>query len=334
MTKKKFLHGSYKLLIYLLTIWIIATFNFFLIRFMPGDPLEHLVGEEDYLYLSSAHPEVLEELQETYGLDGSLADQYISYIGKLVRGDWGYSYQNKVPVLTIILQRLGRTFRLILPAVLLSSVLGIVLGALAGWRSGTRTDKIISRLSLIFYSIPGYCLGMLGLLIFCFWLGLVPSGGMTSGGLTGAAYTRDVIWHMLLPVGVLTVSKLSYNIQMMRSSMMDAKREDFVLVARTKGLSEKRILFLHILPNAALPMVTIITMQMGFIVSGSMMMEQLFNWDGMGLLIYNAIRANDYPVLQGGLLILTICVVLANILSDLLCALIDPRVKDGIYNEA
>ncbi len=333
MTKTRILRGSYKLFIYVLTIWLIATFNFFLIRFMPGDPLEHLVGEEDYLYLSSAHPEVLEELEEEYGLKGSFPSQYVSYIGRLARGDWGYSYQNKVPVLTVILQKLGRTFRLILPAVLLSSVFGIFLGALAGWKSGTWIDKLISRLSLIFYSIPGYCLGMLGLLNFCFWLGWVPSGGMTSGGLTGSAYTRDLLWHMALPVGVLTVSKLSYNIQMMRSSMMDAKGEDFVFVARTKGLSQRRILFLHILPNAALPMVTIIAMQMGFIVSGSMMMEQLFNWDGMGLLIYNAIRANDYPVLQGGLLILTICVVLANILSDVLCALIDPRVKDGISNE-
>ena len=120
---------------------------------------------------------------------------------------------------------------------------------------------------------------------------------------------------------------------MMRSSMIDAKKEDFVLVAQTKGLSRRRILFLHVLPNAALPMVTIITMQMGFIVSGSMMIERLFNWDGMGLLVYKAIAANDYPVLQGSLLVLTLCVVLANLLSDLLCMLIDPRIKDGVFHE-
>ncbi len=333
MKKKTCFRYGYKLLIYVMTIWIIATFNFFLIRFMPGDPVEHLVGEEDYLYLSTAHPEVLEELEEEYGLDGSLPEQYGRYMNKLLHGDLGQSYQTKVPVLDIILKRLARTFRLILPAVVLSGIFGILLGAAAGWKEGTWMDRMISRLSLVLYSIPGYCLGMLGLLLFCFKLGWVPTGGMTSGGLSGGAYVRDALWHMVLPVGVLTVSRLSYNIQMMRSTILTVKKEDFTLVARTKGLSEKRILFRHVLPNAALPMVTIITMQMGFIVSGSLMIEQLFNWDGMGLLIYKAIGARDYPVLQGSLLVLTVCVVLSNILSDLLCVLIDPRIKDGIYHE-
>lgn len=333
MNKKNLTRYGGKLLVYLLTVWCVATFNFFLIRFMPGDPLGHLVGEEDYLYLTSAHPEVLQELEQEYGLDGSLWEQYGAYLNRLVHGDLGQSYKNKVPVLDLILWRLGRTFRLILPAVALAAIFGILLGAIAGWRSGSRLDRLISRFSLIVYSIPGYCLGMLGLLVFCFWLGIVPSGGMTSGGLTGAAYTRDLLWHMALPVGVLTMSKLAYNIQMMRSSVVNAKRADFALVARTKGLSGRRILFRHILPNAALPMITIITMQMGFIVSGSMMIEQLFNWDGMGLLVYKAIGGNDYPVLQGSLLVLTVCVVLSNLLSDLLCALVDPRIKDGVWNE-
>ncbi len=333
MKKKTCFRYGYKLLIYVMTIWIIATFNFFLIRFMPGDPVEHLVGEEDYLYLSTAHPEVLEALEEEYGLDGSLPEQYGRYMNKLLHGDLGQSYQTKVPVLDIILKRLARTFRLILPAVVLSGIFGILLGAAAGWKEETWMDRMISRLSLVLYSIPGYCLGMLGLLLFCFKLGWVPTGGMTSGGLSGGAYVRDALWHMVLPVGVLTVSRLSYNIQMMRSTILTVKKEDFTLVARTKGLSEKRILFRHVLPNAALPMVTIITMQMGFIVSGSLMIEQLFNWDGMGLLIYKAIGARDYPVLQGSLLVLTVCVVLSNILSDLLCVLIDPRIKDGIYHE-
>lgn len=316
-----------------MTIWVIATFNFFLIRFMPGDPVEHLVGEEDYLYLSNAHPEVIEELKEEYGLDGNLLEQYGKYLNKLLHGDLGQSYQTKVPVLDIVLKRLARTFRLIFPAVILAGILGVLLGAVAGWKEGTWIDKVISRVSLVLYSIPGYCLGMLGLLLFCFKLGWVPTGGMTSGGLSGGAYVKDILWHMALPVGVLTISKLSYNVQMMRSTILSVKKEDFTLVAKTKGISEKRILFRHVLPNAALPMITIITMQMGFIVSGSMMMEQLFNWDGMGLLIYKAIGAKDYPVLQGSLLILTICVVFSNILSDLLCALIDPRIKDGIYHE-
>ncbi len=316
-----------------MTIWVIATFNFFLIRFMPGDPVEYLVGEEDYLYLSNAHPEVIEELKEEYGLDGNILEQYGKYLNKLLHGDLGQSYQTKVPVLDIVLKRLARTFRLIFPAVILAGILGVLLGAVAGWKEGTWIDKAISRVSLVLYSIPGYCLGMLGLLLFCFKLGWVPTGGMTSGGLSGGAYVKDILWHMALPVGVLTISKLSYNVQMMRSTILSVKKEDFTLVAKTKGISEKRILFRHVFPNAALPMITIITMQMGFIVSGSMMMEQLFNWDGMGLLIYKAIGAKDYPVLQGSLLILTICIVFSNILSDLLCALIDPRIKDGIYHE-
>ena len=333
MWKKNLRRFTGKLLISLLTIFLVATFNFFLIRFMPGDPLEHLVGEEDYLYLTSAHPEVLEELEVEYGLDGTLWEQYTSYLGRLLHGDLGHSYKNKVAVLTLILQRLGRTFRLILPAIVLSSLIGIFLGAVAGWREGSRLDRVISRASLIIYSVPGYCLGMLGLMVFCFWLGIVPSGGMTSGGLTGFAYVKDVLWHMALPVGILTLSKSAYVILMMRSSVLDEKKADYALVSRTKGLKNSRILFRHVFPNAALPMVTIITMEVGFIVSGSMMIEQIFNWDGMGLLVYRAIGGNDYPVLQGSLLVLTVCVVLANLLSDLFCALLDPRIKDGIWSE-
>lgn len=326
-------HFAEKLALAVLTIFVVATFNFFLIRFMPGDPLEHLVGEEDYLYLTSAHPEVLEELEVEYGLDGSLWEQYTNYLGRLIHGDLGQSYQNKVPVLTLILQRLGRTFRLLLPAIALSAVVGIFLGAAAGWRAGSHLDRWISRLSLMVYSVPGYCLGMLGLMVFCFWLGVAPSGGMASGGLTGAAYWKDALWHMALPVGVLTVSKSAYVLQMMRSSVVEAKDADYALVARTKGLGGGRILFRHVLPNAALPMITIITMEVGFIVSGSMMIEQIFNWDGMGLLVYRAIGGNDYPVLQGSLLVLTVCVVLANLLSDVLCALVDPRIQDGMWHE-
>ena len=172
-----------KLAVALLTVWVIATFNFFLIRFMPGDPLEHLVGEEDYLYLMSSHPDVLEELRAEYGLDGSLGAQYLAYLSRLARFDLGQSYKNKVAVLDLILLRLGRTFRLILPAVAISSVLGILLGAVIGWREGSRLDRWISGLSLLLYSVPGYCLGMIGLMIFCFYLGAAPSGGMTSGGL-------------------------------------------------------------------------------------------------------------------------------------------------------
>lgn len=322
-----------KLAIAVLTIWAIATLNFFLIRFMPGDPLEHLVGEEDYLYLMSAHPEVLEALRVDYGLDGTLGAQYLAYLGRLLRLDLGQSYKNGVAVLDLILLRLQRTFRLILPAVALSSVLGILLGAWIGWREGSRLGRWVSRISLFLYAVPGYCLGMIALMIFCFYLGWAPSGGMVSGGLSGMAYVKDLLWHMALPVGVLTLSRLSYNVQIMRSSMIEARKEDFALVARTKGLSPKRILFRHVLPNAALPIVTVVTMQLGLIVSGSMMIERLFNWDGMGLLIYKAIAANDYPVLQGGLLVLTVCVVLANLLSDLLCMLIDPRIKDGVFHE-
>lgn len=333
MGKQHLKHFGGKAAASLLTVFLVATFNFFLIRFMPGDPLEHLVGEEDYLYLTSAHPEILEELETEYGLDGTLWEQYSAYLGRLIRGDLGQSYKNKTAVLPVILQRLERTFRLILPATVLAAVFGTLLGAAAGWREGSRLDRWISRLSLVVYSVPGYCLGMLGLMVFCFWLGLVPSGGMASGGLTGTAYFRDVLWHMALPVGVLTLSKSSYLLPMMRSSVLQAKKEDYALVAKTKGLRDRRILLRHIFPNAALPMIAIITMEIGFIVSGSMMVEQIFNWDGMGLLVYRAIGGNDYPVLQGCLLVLTVCVVLANLLSDLLCAMLDPRIKDGMWSE-
>lgn len=322
---KIFLYGS--------TVLIIMTFNFFLIRFMPGDPVEYLVGEEDYRYLKDSHPEVIEEIEVSYGLDESIGRQYLTYLKKVISGDMGQSFKNKTSVSALVMKRLGFTLRLVFPAVVLAAILGIFIGGCAGYFSGSIADKLISQISLMVYSVPGYCMGILLLMIFCFYLGWLPSGGISSGSLHGWAYWMDLFWHMVLPVTGLTLGKLSYNILMMRSSMADIWEETYMLTAKSKGLDGKRLFFVHMLPNAAVPMITMVMMQMGFIVSGSLMIETIFNWDGMGLLIYNAVLTKDYPVLQGSLLVLTLCVIFSNIISDVLCMLLDPRIKEGMGND-
>lgn len=310
---------------YIFSLIIIVTLIFIIPRLMPGDPFINILGEEVY-YRS---PDLVAELKSQYGLDRPLPDQYLSYLNNLLHGNFGYSFHYSQPVWDIISHKMKWTFVLLSPAVFLGALLGIIIGSLAGWLRRSRIDVIITALWLFIYSTPHYWLAMLLVLIFGFHLSIFPLGGITSGGVVGLEKLIDVLWHMVLPVFVLTLFGAAYNYFIMRSSVVQVLGEGFVLTARAKGLSEWDVLFRHVLRNALLPVITVIALDFGFMVSGALMVEIVFSWGGMGTLIYDAVMARDYPLLHGCFLVIAICVLAANFLADVLYAVLDPRIRGG-----
>jgi len=279
---------------YSISLFIIVTLIFLIPRMMPGDPFISLLGEEVY-YRS---PELVAELKAQFGLDRPLPEQYISYLQNLVQGNFGYSFHYSQPVWDVIAYKMKWTFVLLIPSVILGAILGIVMGAAAGWLRGSGMDTGITSLFLFLYSMPHYWLAMLFVLVFAFYLGLFPLSGITGGGLEGLEKLRDVLWHMTLPVSVLTLFGAAYNYFIMRSSVVQISSEGFVLTARAKGLMERDVLFRHVLRNAMLPLVTVIALDFGFMVSGALLVEIVFSWGGMGTLVYDAVLARDYPLLH------------------------------------
>jgi peptide/nickel transport system permease protein len=308
---------------YTISLFIIVTLIFLIPRMMPGDPFVSLLGEEVY-YRS---PELVSELKAQYGLDLPLSEQYLSYLHNLAQGNLGYSFHYSQPVWDVIAYKMKWTIVLLIPSVILGAILGIVMGAAAGWQRGSGLDTGITSLFLIIYSMPHYWLAMLFVLIFAFYLGLFPLSGITGGGLEGLEKLRDVLWHMALPVFVLTLLGAAYNYFIMRSSVVQIAGDGFVLTARAKGLPERDVLFRHVLRNAMLPLVTVIALDFGFMVSGALLVEIVFSWGGMGTLIYDAVLARDYPLLHGSFLVIACCVLVANLLADVLYAVLDPRIR-------
>jgi peptide/nickel transport system permease protein len=308
---------------YLVVLFVIVTLNFLLPRLMPGDPLMNLVGEEAYYAAGGA----LDELKADLGLDRPLLVQYGRYLGGLLTGDWGYSYLYLRPVRDAIALHLRWTLALVLPSVLIAALLAALVGGIAGWRRGSRVDIGLSAANLFVYAMPHYWLAMLLLFIFSFRLGWFPLGRATSGGATDLPYLLDVGWHMLLPLIVITAFKATYDFLIVRGSVVSILGEDYVLMAQAKGLSGMAVLFRHVLRNALAPLVTVTAIQFGMVLSGALLVEVVFSWPGMGTLIYDAIAARDYPLLQSAFLIIAVCVLAANFIADALYPLLDPRTR-------
>jgi peptide/nickel transport system permease protein len=309
-----------------LTIFVIICANFAIFRVVPGDPVRLLFGD----------PRVgrhrIAEMRERFGLTGTLWDQFVAYLNRLfLHGDLGFSFVYRVPVMEVILDRVPQTLLLIVTALAIAVVLGTMLGAIAGWKTGTKFDSIIVTVSLGFYSIPTFILGIILMMIFAFGLGLFPIGGMDTigAGYTGWAYVGDVAWHMFLPTCAIIIWYAGEYIIVTRNSMQDVLDQDYIISARAKGIKESAVLRVHALRNAILPVVTITGINVAFAISGVIEAETVFGWPGMGRLVYDSVMARDYPVLQGLFLIFAVIVVLANLAIDLIYGKIDPRVSVG-----
>jgi len=323
------------------TIFAIVLLNFVLFRMMPGSP-ERVLLRNPYLT-----PEKVAEVRKEWGLDDPLLpisisldppsvainaeNQLFAYIRATLTGDLGYSLKFRgASVVDVIGQRFWPTIILIGFGEVLSIVLGLALGAYAGWRRGSLGDRLGSGISLILYSMPYFVIGMPLLLIFASALGWFPTSGMLTVGATYSSpidQLLDFFRHLVLPLATITLGLTGGYSILMRSSIVETRSEDYVQTARAKGLSDRRVLRVHAFPNALLPMVTIIAISLGYVVAGAITLEVVFNWPGLGTLTVDALAARDYPVLQGIFLLLSVTVVLANLGADLVYGVLDPRVR-------
>ena len=302
---------------------VILIVNFLVIHLAPGDPVQALVGD------FPAPPGYLEQIRHDFGLDQSLWVQLLRYGENLLQGHLGYSFANRQPVLGLILARAGTTLLLMVPGLVAASVVGVVLALAAAPRAGSAFDSGITALSLFGYSVPIFWLGQLLVILFAIDLGWLPAQGMSSlrGSSTGWAYLRDVAWHLVLPAFSIMIFFVAVVARVARASVVGVLSEDFITTAMAKGLSRRTILWRHVLPNAIIPVVTVIGYSFGYSLTGAILVETVFAWPGLGSLFVASIGNRDYPVLQGILLLSATMVVIANLATDLVYAVLDPRVR-------
>lgn len=312
-----------RLLEYGLTILAALTVNFLLPHAAPGDPIRYIIGEEYRELTAQERQEVL----EVYGLDQQLHVQYADYLVDAVHGNLGTSIAYGDPVSEILIQRLPWTLLLVGLSLLIAVVLGTVLGAVSAWYEGKRTDISLMTTIVFLMSAPGFWVGMLFITTFAAWLGWFPSYGMRSfyQGDTLLQMAGNVLWHLTLPVATLSLVRIGGIYLIARNSVLSTLGEDFLLLTRAMGLSDRRVLFYHALPNSLLPVYTRFMLQVGSLIGGAVVIETVFSYPGIGTLIYQAALARDYPVLQGAFLVLTLTVIGANLVADLTYPFLDPR---------
>lgn len=323
-------HILKKTAVAVLTIWLIITISFALVHTMPGDPIIFLIGEEEYYYLLDNDPEYLNQLVDKYGLNDSLAVQYGRYMKSVVTLDFGESYSNHQPVIDNFLTAARWTLMLSVPTLLISCVLGAILGIHAGIRPGGRFDRVTTPLFLVLNTVPSNCLSLLLLILFAYRLRWVPINGMVSPGVSGIARTLSLLHHMALPLFILVVFRTSGDFMLMKSTVSQIRAEEYVLTARSKGIGERKVLFRHVLKNALVPYSTSLCMQLGGLLSGSMVVEVVFGWKGMGQMMYTAVSNRDFATAQFCFLLSAACVVLSNLLGDIVNAAIDPRIREEV----
>jgi len=310
----------------LITIVFVLLLNFLLFRLAPGSP------ERVLLRNPSLTPQAVQEIRARWGLDKPLVpDQLVAYVESMAKGDLGYSFKYRgEPVVDVIASRFWPTIILLGSAELVAMVFGLALGAYAGWRRGGRVDRIGNGLGLVLYSMPYFVIGMPLVIIFATTLGWFPTGGMFSLGVAFASpidQLLNFLWHLTLPLATVSLALIGGYSILMRSSIIETRGEDFVTTARAKGLPEDFILRKHAFPNALLPTVTLIAINLGYVVGGAFTAEIVFNWPGLGTLTVDALNARDYPVLQGIFLFISVAVIVANFAADILYGYLDPRVK-------
>ena len=311
---------------YVIAFCIILVLNFLLPRMMPGDPLLAIYGDEA---LISMTPQLKAQLVERFALDKSLWEQFGAYILALFQGELGYSYYFNAPVIEVILGRLPWTVLLVGSSLVISTILGILLGIESGWRRGTRTDRTMLAGLMSLNGFPDFFLGMVLLLVFGVTLGIFPlSGALTHySDLSGVALVVDVLKHLVLPVAALTLAHLAGSYLLTRNTMVSVIKEPYMLTARAKGLSQRVLKYRHAGRNSLLPVVTMTGIWMGRLVTGALFTELVFAYPGVGYLIYEALLSRDYPVIQGVFLIVAVCVLIVNFLIDVSYQKLDPRIS-------
>jgi peptide/nickel transport system permease protein len=263
----------------------------------------------------------------------TLAEQFVIYFMNMIQGNFGTSFYTRRPVMDEIAVRIGPTLLLFGSSVIISYLLGIFLGAILAWRRGTKMELSAIVVSLFFYSMPVFWFGLVLLWVFAFSLKILPLQGIggfdptTGAGYTGLALVQDILWHMALPLGNLVILGLAGHVLLMRNSMLEVMGEDYILTAKAKGLSERRVMYRHAARNALLPVVTALAISIGGVISGGVLTETIFSWPGMGAFLVTSTLQQDYPSVQAAFFILAVITILANTVADVLYAFLDPRVR-------
>ncbi|MFI5057235.1 MAG: ABC transporter permease [Candidatus Acidiferrales bacterium] len=301
-------HLFQRFLLTLPALWLVLTLVFLMIHIVPGDPVEQMLGE-------GAAPGELVQLRHALGLDLPLHVQYGRYLRQLVHGDFGQSFKFQAPVRQIIFERYPATLQLAFLALLVCATIAIPAGVLAAHRRGHATDRAVGIFTLLGLAVPNFALGPVLILLFSIELGLLPVSGR--GG--ASSY--------FLPAATLGAALAAILTRMVRGSMLEELSADYVRTARAKGLSTSAVLFRHAFRNALIPIITILGLQFGTLLAGTIVTETIFSWPGIGRLTVQAISARDYPLLQGCILVIALSYVIVNLLTDVLYAAIDPRVR-------
>jgi peptide/nickel transport system permease protein len=305
-------------------IFLIVSINFVLMHAAPGDPIRYLIGDTP-----AVDPSFVAGLRARYGLDQPLYMQLLKYYIQLAHGDLGYSYISHETVWNILMSRLPATLLLLGSQFVLSTILGVLIGAVSAYRQGGVLDQSVTVISLIGFSVPAFWLAQMMMLVFSLKLGLFPAQGMQSLRVPESGFGAffDLLHHLMLPMITLMVFNLAVVARVTRASMVNTLTMEYVTYARSKGAPEKTVVWVHALRNAILPVVTITGLNIRTLIAGAVLTETVFAWPGIGRLTYDSVISRDYPVLLGILMMISFTVVIGNILTDVAYALLDPRVR-------
>ncbi len=316
-----------KVLAAVVSFLITLVIGFVLFSLMPSDPVGTLTRGRP---VSAAQ---LATLRRQLGVDEPVWHRFVTFVGRTLTGHFGYSYQYQQPVASLISSRIGPTLLLTGTATVISVVLGLWLGVRSGWRHGSLLDRVASGTSLTLWSVPTFWLGLILLVLFSVGFGpipaLFPAAGMSTPGFTGGALAQigDVARHMVLPVLTLVLVVFAQYVTIMRSSIIDELGSPYLLTARAKGLRDDDVRRKHAVPNALLPSVTVIFLQIGGLIGGAITVETVYSWPGLGYLTYNALKIPDLQLLEGTFIIFSASVIAMNLVADLLYRYLDPRVR-------
>ena len=317
---------GWRLLNAVLLIFAVLILNFMLIQLAPGDPAEVIAGE-----MGGATEEMLAQIRAVYGLDKPPLTQFYIYFVRAIQGDLGISFFYNAPVSELIMTRLWPTLLLVTTALLMAIFGGTFLGVMTARNPDGFFSNVVTVFSLVGYSLPVFWSGLMIVILFASWIPIFPVSGMRDILLEGNRWEEavDVAHHLVLPSVTLAIIYLAQYSRLARASMLEVLESDYIRTARSKGLSEASVVGKHALRNAILPVVTIAGLQFGSLLSGAILVETVFNWPGLGTLAFESILRRDFPTILGILLFSSIIVILANILTDLLYQVIDPRIQIG-----
>ena len=317
---------------FLLTLWAALTLNFIIPRFMPGSPLQAL-RDRTHNKLS---PAALEQMLTSYGFkpDENVVVQYLDYLKNMVTGQWGISIGATLgePVTRIVRQALPWTLGLVGVTTVLAFLLGSLIGVVSGWRRGSRLDSLLPPAFVVTSALPYFWVGLLLILVFSVWTGgVLPSDFNYDSGLQPAftpAFVFSVFSHALLPAATILITSIGGWILTMRNNMITTLAEDYVRMGRAKGLSDRRIMTAYAARNAMLPNLSGFAMSLGFVIAGSILVEYVFNYPGLGYLLYNSVQNTDYPLMQALFMLFTVAVLVAVLVCDIAIAILDPRSRE------